>query len=173
MPTAPAAGLTDPSTSKFVTPWITYGNALTLSGSPCPDVGDHAERNDHRTSIGVEVLVHGTRAGALVSYERSAVGAPCGSQESGVNTAAAGVLGLLGQTGRARWDHGVSVGFSWPDPWGGDRVNLVLRWRLACAVQVHRLAALELAGGLQGDTADYRGPGGVFGRMGIRFGARK
>ena len=47
------------------------------------------------------------------------------------------------------------------------------RCRVASAIQVHRWAAIELAGGLQGDTGEFHGMRGIFGRVGLRLGPRE
>lgn len=161
-----------PLKEVFVTPWIAYGTAV--GPGVCEESPDDSHRRDQRMSGGVEVLTTvSTRCGVLGSLERSVVGEWCGPREARVTTVTLGFLALTDRTGRTRWDQGFSVGVMWPDPWGTRSANILGRWRVASAIQVHRWAAIELAGGLQGDTGEFHGMRGIFGRVGLRLGPRE
>jgi hypothetical protein len=156
----------------WVTPWLSYG---TLWGvQACPDAAaPHDDVSDRHSCGGVEVdipIAH--RWGVLASLDRSVVGEWCGSRESSVTMASAGLLVMTDRTGMVRWDQGFSVGITWPDPWGSRAGNLLARWRVASSYRVHRLVAVELAGGLQADTGEFRAMRGIFGRVGLRLGPR-
>lgn len=162
-----------------VTPWLAYGTALGAGSCFEPNDAYFQDRRaagdltDQHMSAGVEVVVSlTTRVGVLASVDRSVVGEWCGSLEAELTAASAGLLVITDRTGRVRWDQGFSFGLMWPDPWGRRSANLLARWRVASALQVQRLVAVEIAGGLQADTGDFRGMRGPFARIGLRLGSR-
>lgn len=120
------------------------------------------------TAGGLEVRL--PRWGLLASLDRWVVAD--NGRESAVTAASVGGLLITDGSGRTHWDQGLSLGLVWPDPRERQSAHFVFRWRLASETRISRFVGLELAGGIQTDTADYDCMEGLFVRGGLRLGTR-
>lgn len=165
LPVTPARAL-----EASVTPWFAWGtHHVSLHPQDESNRGTYRPIDVERTAGGLELRLPGRHL--LASLDRWVVTEPGGWREVAVTAASAGLLLVTDDAGRTHWDQGLTAGFVWPDPWDRHSVHPVLRWRISSTTRIAPLVGVDLAAGMQFDTATYDCIEGLFVRGGLRLGS--